>query len=53
MAAAMITAWAMTSQRASPRLWLLKMKQRSAAAATSRWWAGSAAARKNEKRWMN
>jgi membrane associated rhomboid family serine protease len=28
MASAMITAWAMTSQRASPRLWLLKMKQR-------------------------
>lgn len=56
MAAAMITAWAMTSQRASPRLWLLKMKQERLRRRSHLKVVGDGPPRggkKNEKRWMN
>jgi membrane associated rhomboid family serine protease len=50
LAAGMITAWAMTSQRASPRLWLLKAKQRRL---RKRGHLKVVGGGKNEKRWMN
>ena len=55
MAAAMITAWAMTSQRASPRLWLLKMKQERLRRRSHLKVVGDPqrGGKKNEKRWMN
>jgi membrane associated rhomboid family serine protease len=49
LGAGMITAWAMTSQRASPRLWLLKAKQRRLRKRGHLKVVGG----KNEKRWMN
>jgi len=56
MAAAMITAWAMTSQRASPRLWLLKVKQERLRRRSHLKVVGDperGGKKKNEKRWMN
>jgi len=49
LAAGMITAWFMTSQRASPRLWMLKARQRRQRA-NLRVVSGG---KKNDKRWMN
>lgn len=51
LAAGMITAWAMTAQRASPRLWLLKLKQRRMRRRRDR--LKVLGGGKNEKRWMN
>jgi membrane associated rhomboid family serine protease len=49
LAAGMIAAWFMTSQRGSPRLWLLKLKQRRMRRRGHLKVVGD----KNEKRWMN
>jgi membrane associated rhomboid family serine protease len=51
MAAAMITAWAMTSQHASPRLWMLKVKQQRRRSHLKV--VGGERGKKDEKRWMN
>jgi membrane associated rhomboid family serine protease len=50
LAAGMITAWAMTSQRASPRLWLLKARQRRM---RRRGHLKVVGGKKDDKRWMN
>lgn len=50
LAAGMITAWAMTSQRSSPRLWLLKLRQRRM---RRRGHLRVVDGKKGEKRWMN
>ncbi len=51
LAAGMITAWFLTSQRASPRLWLLKWKQRRQRSHLRV--VGGGKGKKDEKRWMN
>lgn len=51
-AAAMITAWAMTSQRSSPRLWWLKFKQARMRRRASHLKVVRGG-KKDEKRWMN
>jgi membrane associated rhomboid family serine protease len=59
-AAAMIAAWAMTSQRSSPRLWWLKYKQARLRRRASHLkvvgggkGGGKGSGKKDEKRWMN
>jgi membrane associated rhomboid family serine protease len=51
LAAGMITAWAMTSQRSSPRLWLLKLRQRRMRRRSHLRVVGGG--KKDDKRWMN
>ena len=51
MAAGMVSAWFLTSQRASPRLWLLKWKQRRQRSHLRV--VGGGKGKKDEKRWMN
>jgi len=51
MASAMLVAWSMTSQRGSPRLWMLKLKQRRLRQRGHLKVVGGA--KKTEKRWMN
>lgn len=51
LAAGMITAWFLTSQRASPRLWLLKWRQRRQRSHLRV--VGGGKGKKDEKRWMN
>ena len=55
-AAAMITAWAMTAQRGSPRLWWLKFKQyrlRRRSSHLKVMSGGVRGGKKDQKRWMN